>query len=99
MAKPLHPESVEACALRLRWTREAMELSQAEMARRAGIAAATWNNAETGDNKLGLENALKLCQTYRLTLDWLYRGIINDLPAALAKGIEEQMAKEASTIE
>ena len=30
-------------------------MSQSEFARRCGIGVAAWNNAETGDNRIGLD--------------------------------------------
>lgn len=88
MAK-LDPESIEACAERLRITREALGLSQAEICRQTKIHASAWNNAETGDNRLTYDNALKLCRRYGLTLDWLMRGDIRQIPAELSKKIAE----------
>ena len=89
MAPRIDPESVAACAERLRITREALKLSQAEICRQTKIHASAWNNAETGDNRLVYDNALKLCRRYGLTLDWLMRGDIRQIPAELAKKIAE----------
>lgn len=72
-------------AVRLRLTREALGLSQARLCRLTGIAPNTWNNAETGDNMLGLANALRLCQVTGVTLEWIYRGNRFGLPQAIAE--------------
>ncbi len=87
MARHIDPESVEECARRLRATREALELSQAEICRQTKIRPQAWNNAETGDNRLTVPNALALCRRYGLTTDWLYRGDARQLPAELAHKI------------
>lgn len=84
MARTIDPESVDACGKRLEATREALGLSQAEICRQTGIKAQAWNNAETGDNRLTVVNALKLCRRYGLTTDWLYRGDARQLAAELA---------------
>jgi len=75
--KTIYPESIEACAERLKLTRIAAmdgEDNQAKFCRIVQISAPIWNNAETGDNWLTIGNALKLCQRYGITLDWIYRG-------------------------
>jgi transcriptional regulator with XRE-family HTH domain len=92
MARQPHPESQEAIAWRLQITREALELSQAELCRRTGIGKAAWNNAETGDNRIGLDAALALARTFGIGLDWTYRGILRDIPSDLAKKIEARMS-------
>jgi transcriptional regulator with XRE-family HTH domain len=73
---------------RLRLTREALGLSQAELCRRVGISPAAWNNAETGDNRIGIDNAMLLCRTVGVTLDWIYQGHRGGLPQKLAVEIE-----------
>ena len=78
---------------RLRLTREALGLSQAELCRRTGITPAAWNNAETGDNRIGIDNALSLCRTTGATLDWLFQGHRGGLPKKLAVGIERAMRR------
>ena len=72
---------------RLRLLRAALGLSQVELCRHIGINAAAWNNVETGDNRIGLDNALQLCRTLGVTLDWIYRGDVSGLPQSLAAEI------------
>jgi hypothetical protein len=43
-----------------------------------------WNNAETGDNLIGIANAMKLCRATGVTLDWIYRGVRSNLPRLIA---------------
>lgn len=93
MARDPNPESVEACGRRLEATRIALGLSQAEICRQTGITPQAWNNAETGDNRLAIENAYKICRRYGLTTDWLYRGDIRQIPAELAKKIAQAEAE------
>ena len=66
---PNRPDSPHEIGQRLRLTREALGLSQAELCRRTGIRPAAWNNAETGDNRIGIESAVELCKTTGVTLD------------------------------
>ncbi len=86
------PTSVEEVAARLRLTREALKLSQAALCRMAGIPTNTWNNAETADNRLGLDEAFKLCRATGVSLDWIYRGNRALLPALI---LEEIARREA----
>ncbi len=72
---------------RLRVTRLALKLTQARLCRLAGINPQAWNNAETGDARLGLDSALKLCQATGLTLDWIYRGSRIGLPVEISEAI------------
>ena len=59
-------------------------MSQAEFARMCGIGPAAWNNAETGDNRIGLDNALALRRATGATLDYIYCNDSAALPHALA---------------
>lgn len=98
--KPAHfPESIEACAERLKLTRLAAmngEDNQAKWCRLVQISTSKWNNAETGDNWLALENALKLCQRYGITLDWIYRGDMQCMSSEMRDKIANlQAAKPA----
>jgi transcriptional regulator with XRE-family HTH domain len=87
MSRELSPESTEMVAERLRLTREALGLNQAEIARRAGMTPTAWNNAETGDNRIGIGNAIKLRNALGLSLDWIYFGNKFTLPGDLAEKI------------
>lgn len=76
--------SLEAVASRLKLTREALygteRGSQARLCRATGIKTQSWNNAETGDNRIGIDDAIKLCQVTGVTLDWIYQGLRVNLP-------------------
>ena len=74
------PTSVGEVAARLKLTREALGLSQAALCRRTGIATNVWNNAETGDNRISVDEAVKLCRVTGVSLDWIYRGSRVNLP-------------------
>lgn len=76
--------SIDAIALRLERTREALNLSQSEFAEKAGIARNTYNQWEKGKGRPQLDGAIALCNTYQLTLDWIYFGETNGLPYQVA---------------
>jgi transcriptional regulator with XRE-family HTH domain len=69
-------------------TRQALGLAQKEFADRAGLAANTYNQYETGRNIPALDRAHALCDTYALTLDWIYRGDPSGLRYELAAAIK-----------
>jgi transcriptional regulator with XRE-family HTH domain len=74
-------------AARLRLTRQALKLSQIDLCRITRISPQAWNNAETGDNLIGIANAVRLCHATGVTLDWIYRGERSNLPKSIAKKI------------
>lgn len=97
MAQTPRIDSNEAIGLRLQLIRVAFgivqghtrEMSQAEIARLSGVGRQAWNNAETGDNRLGLDNAMKICVRTGVSLDYIYFGNPSGLPHALAVEIEK----------
>lgn len=95
MAQDARPDSNEEIGKRLRLIRIAFgivqggkrEMSQAEMGRLTGVGRQAWNNAETGDNRLGLDNAMLVCRRTGSTLDYIYFGNPNGVSHALAREI------------
>ncbi len=59
---------------RLTAARATTGLNQSDYAAKAGIAQNTYNQYETGAKRPSVDNAIRLCETYSLTLDWIYRG-------------------------
>lgn len=49
-------------------------LGQREWADRNGFNFSQYNNWERGERRIPVESAEKLCETYGLTLDFIYRG-------------------------
>ena len=67
-------------AERLIAARRAIGLEQTDFARGARIAQNTYNQYETGKRRPSLDNAIRLCKAYNLTLDWIYL----DIPSGLS---------------
>jgi DNA-binding XRE family transcriptional regulator len=84
LARPPSVTSKQAIAVRLRQTREALELDQAGICRLTGITPQAWNNYEKAVNRIALEQALMICQKTGVTLDWIYRGEAGALPYKIA---------------
>jgi transcriptional regulator with XRE-family HTH domain len=81
---------LDAIAARLRATREAFGLGQNEFARRAGIASNTYNQYEQAKNLPRLDFANQICDTYGITLDWIYRGDRSGLPMRIANLLSDE---------
>lgn len=73
---------------RLLITRQALGLGQKEFADRAGLAANTYNQYDSGKNVPALDRAHAICDAYQLTLDWIYRGDASGLRYQLADAIK-----------
>jgi transcriptional regulator with XRE-family HTH domain len=84
---PAEPISTPKVAARLRLTRLALKLSQVGLCRITRISPQAWNNAETGDNLIGIAHAMKLCHATGVTLDWIYRGARSNLPRLIGAEI------------
>lgn len=81
-------------ARRLVLTRRALGIEhQQDFGRAAGLSQSQYHHFESGKRRLSLEAALALCETYGLSLDWLYRGDMNALPFRLANAIRELEGK------
>jgi transcriptional regulator with XRE-family HTH domain len=74
---------LEKIAERLENTRGALGLSQSELCAKTGIQRNTYNQWERGKQRPGLSQAMILCETFGITLDWIYRGDPGGIPARL----------------
>jgi len=95
------PESTKNVSQRLRYLQSALEnvrgLNQAQVAKEAKISKSAWNNALTGDNRISVNDAIKLLRTFGIELEWTYLGQgISRLPHDLAKEIDKLLAKDLS---
>lgn len=81
---------------RLTLARKAMQLDQQDFGARGGMSQPQYNQFKKGKRLLTLRSAMKLCDEYNLTLDWLYRGDPSGLPVRLWNQIRA-IAEEHST--
>jgi transcriptional regulator with XRE-family HTH domain len=77
-------------ARRLRSTRTALRLSQAEVCRRSNIKQSTYNQYEKAVNIINRAQAFRLCNALGITLDWIYFGDLRTLPNSLAHKLTER---------
>jgi ribosome-binding protein aMBF1 (putative translation factor) len=76
-------DTLKSLAFRLKTTREALNLSAAELCRQIKCKPNRWSQYEGGERKITLEVANRLCDEFGLSLDWIYRGNPAMLPHAL----------------
>jgi transcriptional regulator with XRE-family HTH domain len=82
--------TLPAIAHRMKLLRLTAGLSAADFARENGMGRAMWHNIETGFSRIGIDAAMKLCDKYHITLDWIYRGHdASRLPRGFAKRLQE----------
>jgi len=79
------PESISAIGFRLKCLRKGLGLTQAFMSQEIGASrdGQTWQNYEKGLRRIEIDYALVLCRTRRVTLHWIYQGVM-DLPPSVA---------------
>jgi transcriptional regulator with XRE-family HTH domain len=79
---------VKTIGERLRLTREALGLSQADFARQASVSPSAYNQYEKGKMRPAIDQAVKIRDAHKLTLDWIYLGDNSGLRASLADAIK-----------
>jgi transcriptional regulator with XRE-family HTH domain len=85
------PVKAETIGERLVRTRKAFGMPQNAFAESDGIRRGTYTQWELGVRRPNLDDAIRLVETYRLTLDWIYLGI----PSGLPPQIYQQLALPA----
>ncbi len=76
-------EKARAIGARLRHWRKAVGLTPAQVYRGIDVPQSAWSQWETGERAITTDPAERLCLKYRLTLDYIYRGITGSLPGDL----------------
>lgn len=76
-------ETAKSLANRLESTREALGISAADLCKRIKIKPNRWSQYESGERRITLEVANRLCDEFDLSLDWIYRANPAQLPHAL----------------
>jgi transcriptional regulator with XRE-family HTH domain len=82
---------------RLAVVREALGLSQRQLAVKAGISPNALNQYEKGRMRVPLEAAVALFEAHQVTLDYLYLGFTGSLPQGLLHKIAEHSKRGGDT--
>ena len=88
------PESKYAVAARLRLVVSALKglgiiKSASDLCTQAGIDRNSWSNATANNplNRLSVESAAKLYRTFRISVNYTFLGLKDDLPAEIRRKI------------
>src|SRR5512134_2282132 len=73
---------------RLSIARDVLGMQQKEVARRAGMHPNHYGMVENGVRPLHIEDAIKLREVFKVTLDWLFCGDTSGLKHDMANAIE-----------
>jgi len=83
--------TAEAIGRRLRATREATGLKQGPFLALCDIAQNTYSQWETGARRPSIDEAIRLCDAHKLTLDWIYLGDASGLPLKITSKLPRSM--------
>lgn len=61
------------------------DLSQKAWAEKHGFNQTQYNNWENGTRRIPVDDAERLCELYRVSLDFIYRGKRDGLPDSVRK--------------
>ena len=92
----MNPRSVEAIGRRLRHLRTTLDLNQTEFAKFAGLAQNAYSQYENGQRRPSLEAAFKMCDRYKVTLDWIYQGVSDGLPNRLWQELDRAATRRSN---
>jgi len=87
---PFHPEAVGA---RLRALREHHEMNQAQFAASVQINATSYGRIEKGLKPLKADMAFRIAERWGVSMDFLYRGHLTELPPKLADSLMANLMK------
>lgn len=71
--------------LRLQAIRESTGLNPTEFTELIGVNYTRYLNWESGQRRLLPDEAIKLCEKFDVSLDFIYRGILSALPEKILK--------------
>ncbi len=77
----------EETANRLRLTRLSFGHNQMKFAEQCGISQSQYNQLENGSKLMAIQTAMKIVETYKVSLDWLYLGEPSNLSVSRWRAI------------
>ena len=80
--KPYLPPGAtrDLTALRIRAVRVALNLRPIEVCRAIGVSKTQYSQWESGKNWPDSADAIRFCERYGVSMDWIYRGQAGTLP-------------------
>ena len=80
--------SPDSVAKRLKAIRAWQNIGQSELAAIAGVAKSAVGNWEQAFSRPRVEHAARICNRFRLSLDYIYLGRLDSIPYAVATALE-----------
>ena len=90
LMKNVEEDSFERIAERLEWLRNHYKMSQTQFAESIGASKTQYNNWKQARQRLSLDSALRINQSYGTSLDFLFLGRLETLPDHLRKSWVEK---------
>lgn len=87
------PHAYRQVGVRLAACRRALGMDAVDICREMNFRQNTYSQWESGKSRVNLDDAIRLCDRYGVTLDFLYRNDISGVRSDLARRITEEMAK------
>ncbi|MEN9062869.1 MULTISPECIES: helix-turn-helix domain-containing protein [Ponticoccus] len=87
---PFHPEAVGE---RLEALREYNEMTRAQFATSVGIDPTSYGRIEKGQKPLKADMAYRIAERWGVSMDFLYRGRLTEIPAKLADTLMQNLTK------
>ncbi|TMV14426.1 helix-turn-helix domain-containing protein [Arenibacterium halophilum] len=75
-------------ATRVRNVREAYGMASGDFARSIGVDPSSYSKIEKGTKPLKMEMGVAVCEAYGVTLDYIYRGRLGDLPEKVLRHLQ-----------
>jgi transcriptional regulator with XRE-family HTH domain len=93
MIDPPDSEAQKAMGARLKAVREALELTQEEMAAHMGVVITALSAWESGRNRIDIVKLARSAGRWGFTTDWIARGDLSGLRRDLADKVEAILAR------
>ena len=92
MAESNKTTSLDPIAIgkRLLAIREAENLQSGDFARSIGVDPSSYSKIEHGNKALNMEMGNMVAETYGVTMDFIYRGRLTDLPEKIAEHLRQK---------
>ena len=71
----------------MRAARLALQFTSGDFAASVDVAPNTYSQWESGARLLDTLAAIRICETHKLSMDWLFRGDAFVLPAGIVKAV------------
>lgn len=86
----------DSIAIRLRALQKIAGATDQQMGNYVGVSRTAWANAvgrnSKKPNKPPEEAMVRLCQKSKVTMDWIYQGVYDGVPHALAIALQEELS-------